>query len=78
MTVYKTNGQDMEQEEEHDCKNYAKAIATYIWVIKAEIEYLKTTLEPHGMGHIHTTITTLQHRVKELEKEHTDNKRCIH
>ena len=45
-----------------------KAVKTYISVLKAEIEHLKTKLEPHDTGHIHTTISTLQHRVKELEK----------
>ena len=44
-----------------------KAIKTYISVLKAEIAHLKTLLEPHDTGHIHTTIGTLQHRVKELE-----------
>ena len=44
-----------------------KAIQTYISVLKAEIAHLKTLLEPHDTGHIHTTIGTLQHRVKELE-----------
>ena len=44
-----------------------KAITTYISVLKAEIAHLKTLLEPHDTGHIHTTISTLQHRVKELE-----------
>ena len=44
-----------------------KAIQTYISVLKAEIAHLKSKLEPHEMGHIHTTISTLQHRVKELE-----------
>jgi hypothetical protein len=44
-----------------------KAIKTYISVLKAEIEHLKSKLEPHDTGHIHTTISTLQHRVKELE-----------
>ena len=47
-----------------------KEITTeYISVLKAEIEHLKTKIEPHDTGHIHTTISTLQHRVKELEKE---------
>ena len=45
-----------------------KAVKTYISVLKAEIEHLKTKLEPHDTWHIHTTISTLQHRVKELEK----------
>ena len=46
-----------------------KAIVTYIAVLKAEIAHLKSKLEPHETGHIHTTISTLQHRVKELEKQ---------
>ena len=46
-----------------------KAISTYISVLKAEIEHLKSKLEPHDTGHIHTTISTLQHRVKELESK---------
>ena len=48
-------------------QNMDKTIKTYISVLKAEIEHLKTKLEPHDTGHIHTTIGTLQHRVKELE-----------
>ena len=40
---------------------------TYIAVLKAEIAHLKTLLEPHDTGHIHTTISTLNHRIKELE-----------
>ena len=46
-----------------------KAITTYISVLKAEIEHLKSKLEPHDTGHIHTTISTLQHRVRELESK---------
>ena len=46
-----------------------KAIVTYIAVLKAEIAHLKSKLEPHEMGHIHTTISTLQHRVRELESK---------
>tara|TARA_Y100001951_G_C11060489_1_gene140558 strand:- start:284 stop:433 length:150 start_codon:yes stop_codon:yes gene_type:complete len=45
-----------------------KALVTYIAVLKAEIQHLESKLEPHDMGHIHTTISTLKHRVKELEK----------
>jgi hypothetical protein len=37
-------------------------------VLKDEVEYLKSKLEPHDTGHLHTTISTLTHRVKELEK----------
>ena len=46
-----------------------KAVKTYIAVLKAEIAHLKSILEPTEMGHIHTTISTLQHRVKELEQQ---------
>ena len=40
-----------------------------IAVLKDEIDHLKTKLEPHDTGHIHTTISTLTHRVKELENK---------
>ena len=46
-----------------------KAVRTYNSVLKAEIEHLKSKLEPHDTGHIHTTISTLTHRIKELERE---------
>ena len=46
-----------------------KAVRTYISVLKAEIEHLKSKLEPHDTGHNHTTISTLQHRVRELESK---------
>ena len=46
-----------------------KAIQTYISVLKAEVQHLKSKLEPHDTGHIHTTISTLQHRIKELESK---------
>ena len=44
-----------------------KAIRTYISVLKAEVQHLKSKLEPHDTGHIHTTIGTLEHRIRELE-----------
>jgi len=30
---------------------------------------LKSQIEPHDTGHIHTTISTLEHRVRELESK---------
>ena len=45
-----------------------KAIKTYIAVLKAEVEHLKSKLEPRDTGHIHTTISTLKQRIVELEK----------
>ena len=46
-----------------------KAVKTYIAVLKAEVQHLKSKLEPTETGHIHTTISTLEHRVKELEQQ---------
>ena len=44
-----------------------KATKTYINVLKTEVQHLKSLLQPHDTGHIHTTIGTLEHRIKELE-----------
>ena len=38
-------------------------------VLKDEIDLLKSRIEPHDTGHIHTTISTLEHRVRELESK---------
>ena len=51
-------------------KTMDKAIQTYISVLKAEVQHLKTKIGPHDTGHIHTTIGTLTHRIKELEEQH--------
>ena len=40
-----------------------------IAVLKDEIDLLKSQIEPHDTGHIHTTISTLEHRVRELESK---------
>mgnify|MGYP001042017003 CR=1 FL=1 len=42
----------------------AKVIA-----IEEEIVYAKSKLQPHDTGHIHTAISWMEHRVKELTKE---------
>jgi hypothetical protein len=47
-----------------------KAIITYISILKAEVDHLKSKLEPHDTGHLHTTISTLTARIKELETLH--------
>ena len=31
-----------------------------------EIDYLRTQIQPHDTGHIHTTISTLESRVEEI------------
>ena len=34
-----------------------------------EIGILKTKIEEHGTGHIHTAINVLEHRVKEVKEK---------
>ncbi len=46
-----------------------KAIKTYIAVLRAEVQHLKSKLEPTETGHIQTTIGTLEQRIKELESK---------
>ena len=48
---------------------YANEI--HLAVLKDEVEELKTRIEPHDTGHIHTTISTLNHRIEEMEKQST-------
>ena len=40
-----------------------------IAVLMDEIEVLKSRIEPHDTGHLYTTISTLEHRVRELESK---------
>tara|TARA_B100001248_G_C27384580_1_gene458907 strand:- start:415 stop:588 length:174 start_codon:yes stop_codon:yes gene_type:complete len=41
----------------------------HLCFLKKEVEHLKTMIRPHDTGHIHTTISTLQDRIKTLYKE---------
>lgn len=38
----------------------------HIQFLKEEIEYLKKQIRPHDTGHIYTTISVLEGRVREL------------
>ena len=40
-----------------------------IFALEAEIVHAEARLQPHDTGHIHTTISTLEHRVQELMSE---------
>tara|TARA_B100001094_G_scaffold89979_1_gene86053 strand:+ start:77 stop:250 length:174 start_codon:yes stop_codon:yes gene_type:complete len=46
-----------EQKLEHMC------------TLKKEVEVLKTMIRPHDTGHIYTTISTLEDRIKTIYKE---------
>ena len=38
-----------------------------------EVEILKTRIQPHDTGHIHTTINTLEHRIQEMKESITQD-----
>ena len=40
-----------------------------IKVLKEQVEVFTSRLEPHDTGHLHTTISTLTHRITELQNE---------
>ena len=40
-----------------------------IKVLKEQVAIFTSRLEPHDTGHIHTTISTLKHRIRELEDQ---------
>ena len=42
-------------------------------VLKDEVEVFRSRIEPHDTGHLYTTIGTLEHRIKELEREEEMN-----
>ena len=42
-------------------------------VLKDEIEICKSRIQPSGTGTLYTTISTLEHRIKELENGEEEN-----
>ena len=38
-----------------------------ISILEKEIEYAKSQLQPHDTGHIHTAISWLEYRIRELK-----------
>ena len=46
---------------------------TRIDILKEEVEVFRSRIEPHDTGHLYTTIGTLEHRIKELEREEEMN-----
>jgi len=43
-------------------------LMNHVRALKEEINVLKERIQPHDTGHIHTTISTLEERVKEINK----------
>ena len=46
----------------------------HVSALQEEIGVLKDRIQPHDTGHIHTTIDTLEDRVKEINEELDKNK----
>jgi len=40
-----------------------------IRLISEEVQVLKSRIQEHGTGHIHTAISVMQHRIAELEEQ---------
>ena len=43
-----------------------------IEILREELEVFRSRIEEHDTGHLYTTISTLEHRIEELEKEHKE------
>jgi len=40
-----------------------------IRLISEEVQVLKSRIQEHGTGHIHTAISVMEHRIAELEEQ---------
>jgi|TARA_R110002020_G_scaffold315900_1_gene530961 hypothetical protein len=43
-----------------------KELMNHMFSLISEVQHLKTMLEPHDTGHIHTTIGMLKERIKNI------------
>ena len=43
-----------------------------IRILKEEVEVFRSRIEAHDTGHLYTTISTLEHRIEELEKAYKE------
>ena len=49
-------------------------LMNHVRALSEEINVLQERIQPHDTGHIHTTISTLEERVQEINKELEKNK----
>ena len=49
-------------------------LMNHVKALKEEISVLQDRIQPHATGHIHTTISTLEGRVKEINEILEKNK----
>ena len=69
MTTESVMGSSETRTEAHTPEEEARHLNMTIKVLKEQVAIFTSRLEPHDTGHIHTTISTLKHRIGELEKE---------
>ena len=49
-------------------------LMNHVRALQEEVGVLKDRIQPHDTGHIHTTISTLEERIKELNEQLEKNK----
>ena len=49
-------------------------LMNHVKALSEEINVLRERIQPHDTGHIHTTISTLEERVREISEELERNK----
>ena len=49
-------------------------LMNHVRALSEEINVLQERIQPHDTGHIHTTISTLEERVKEINEQLERNK----
>ena len=56
-------------------KEVSSRLMNHVRMLNEEITVLRGRIQPHDTGHIHTTISTLEGRVKEINQQIENNKR---
>ena len=46
-------------------------------VLQDEIEILKSRLEPHDTGHLHTAISVITHRIEQIKNTHYTHEQVL-
>ena len=46
-------------------------------VLQDEIEILKSRLEPHDTGHLHTSIYVITHRIEQIKNTHYTHEQVL-
>lgn len=63
------NGNDQHLHGGKDIKEMLCSPLDRLLMLQEEVAILKTRIQPHDTGHIHTTISVLEERIAELRDE---------